>query len=905
MSSVTAPTSGYDNTPLSVSWTVTNAGQYPASGSWVDQVYLDPAGGSQSTTPVDSLTFTGTLDPGQDYTQTATLTAPTTVGQYFVRVVTDSGQSVQELSYTNNTGIAGQPYNDQAAYTATVTPSATTVSAGTPVVLSGVATLTSNGGPAAYVPVAVQVQVDGTTRTLTATTDANGSYSVTFQPLPDEAGEYSVTAADPGVTNPAVQSEFTIVGMTATPATANVTVVPNTPLSGTFTLTDLSDTTLTGLTATASGGPAGLTVNLTPPSQIAGDGTATLSYSLDDTSTQGANGVVTIQVTTTQGAVLDILLEVTVDPLKPVLAANPGSLDSGMVVGSQTLVSFTVTNNGGAPSGALQVNLPSTPYMTLASPATIPSLAPGASSTVTVELTPPANLPLEEYEGSIGIGGTNTGISVPFTFVATTTATGTVQILVDDNYTFEEAGSPRVQGATVSLLNPYDNTDVVETGTTDSSGQVTFTNVPAGPYDLQVEATGHSNYENSFTVTSGITNSDEVFIAEQFVTYTWNVVQTTIQDTYQIQLETTFQTDVPAPVVTITAPSTIPTLVPGQSWTFDATITNHGLIAAQGVTLTMPTDPEYTFTALSTDIGTLPAQSSVQVPITVTRVAPQSLSLSTGGTTFTANVVVPNPVGQDTASTVYVDYTNTGNVAIPAPLLMLTASQGGSDGGFLSLDPSLAGLAYDSNVTPSSFNDSVQFLASGATPGLLGPGETEQIPVYYAGWLSSQWSSSTPVTFSLTEVDTTDSDAIDWPSVLPGLQLGSINDAAWNAIGPIVAANMGPTWGQYVQTLDNDAAYLAGIGEPITDASQLLSFRIEKANAAYAAPTITSVTAASLPVPGLTLSFVQSFQQLISAPLHARHSRLRLDGQLGYIRRPNDQWRRLDRRRRGFILLRA
>ncbi len=378
--------------------------------------------------------------------------------------------------------------------------------------------------------------------------------------------------------------------------------------------------------------------------------------------------------------------------------------------------------------------------MTLASPATIPSLAPGASSTVTVELTPPANLPLEEYTGTIGIGGTGTGISVPFTFTAITTATGTVTVLVDDNYTFEEAGSPRVQGATVNLLNPYDNTDVVETGTTDASGSVTFTNVPAGPYDLQVTAPGHSSYDNSFTVVPGITNSDEVFIAEQFVTYTWNVVQTTIQDTYQIQLQTTFQTDVPAPVVTITAPSSIPTLVPGQSWTFNVMITNHGLIAAQGVTLTMPTDPEYTFTALSTDIGVVPAESSVTVPITVDARGSAVALHQHGGTTFTASVVVPSPVGQDTASTVYVDYTNTGNVAIPAPLLVLTATQGSSQGGFLSLDSSVSGLAYNSNVTPSGFSDAVQFLASGATPGMLEPGESEQIPVYYGGWLSSQWS---------------------------------------------------------------------------------------------------------------------------------------------------------------------
>ena len=182
-----------------------------------------------------------------------------------MRVVTDSGQSVQELSYSNNTGVAAQPYNDQAAYTVTVTPSATTVSAGTPVVLSGVATLTSDGDPAADVPVAVQILVAGTTRTLTATTDSNGNYSVTFQPLPDEAGDYSVTAADPGVTNPAVQAQFAIVGMTAFPGHREGDGRSQHAADGHFTLTNLSDVTFSGLTATASGGPAGLTVQLTPP----------------------------------------------------------------------------------------------------------------------------------------------------------------------------------------------------------------------------------------------------------------------------------------------------------------------------------------------------------------------------------------------------------------------------------------------------------------------------------------------------------------------------------------------------------------------------------------------------------------------------------------------------------------
>src|SRR5208337_945614 len=123
---------------------------------------------------------------------------------------------------------------------------------------------------------------------------------------------------------------------------------------------------------------------------------------------------------------------------------------------------------------------------------------------------------------------------------------------------------------------------------------------------------------------------------------------------------------------------------------------------------------------------------------------------------------------------------------------MLTATQGSSQGAFLSLDSSLSGLAYNSNTTPAGFSDDVQFLASGATPGMLEPGESEKIPVYYAGWLSSQWTSA-PVTFSLSEVGTNDPDPVDWSSVAPGLRLASINDSAWNAITPILAANMGST----------------------------------------------------------------------------------------------------------------
>ncbi len=80
VSSVSAPTTRYDDSPLAISWTVTNTGQYPASGDWLDQVYLDPVGGPQSTSRADTVAFDGTVDAGQSYTQSDTLPPPATDG---------------------------------------------------------------------------------------------------------------------------------------------------------------------------------------------------------------------------------------------------------------------------------------------------------------------------------------------------------------------------------------------------------------------------------------------------------------------------------------------------------------------------------------------------------------------------------------------------------------------------------------------------------------------------------------------------------------------------------------------------------------------------------------------------------------------------------------------------------
>ncbi len=187
--------------------------------------------------------------------------------------------------------------------------------------------------------------------------------------------------------------------------------------------------------------------------------------------------------------------------------------------------------------------------------------------------------------------------------------------------------------------------------------------------------------------------------------------------------------------------------------------------------------------------NTLPGGSySVRVTDSMgdTQTLSNALAVTAGGSgVLTTTISTPNPIGYHEPSVFYVQYSNIGTAPMPAPLLVVTATQNGLQGAFLSLDSSVAGLGYDSNTTPAGFSQTVQFLASGAIPGILEPGESVTVPVYYGGWLTSQWDfSRPPIIFSLGDLDTTNTQTIDWSSLEAGLQPGSINQTAWNAIYP-------------------------------------------------------------------------------------------------------------------------
>ncbi|KQP20290.1 LamG-like jellyroll fold domain-containing protein [Pseudorhodoferax sp. Leaf265] len=639
------PPSGYAQTRIDLSWTVTNQGLATANGGFRDRVYLSRDDVlSSADRLVAAVIHTSPVPQGQSYTQTASILLPEETGVYRVIVVTDALSSVNEGSERNNVGVSSLPLNVRAPITATVQTAVTQLAvsgeAGQTVVpMTGTATDVRTGQAAANTAVKVMVRVGTVERLLDATTDASGKFSVDFVPLPGEAGIFEIGAGFTGDKDFTVQDSFKLLAIEASVPYIRAMGTNETPLEGSFVLENMGNVPLTGLTAAVEGLASNFqfeVVNLA--TSLAGDGSVTVNWRLTGhgITDQLVASKGMLVLTTAEGATERLVLDLACIPQTPKLVATPGYLAQGMLMGRQTLVSFEVTNQGAADTGPVTVQLPDFPWLKLVSPAVIDNIAAGGKATVTVALSPTEdNADLIRYDGNIALNARLGGLAMPFQFRAVSEAKGEMRVSVEDQLTYYAEGAPKVAGATVTLTDPY-TFDVVATATTDASGTVLLTGVPEGNYILTVNADKHSSYRATKMITAGTTSEQTIFLDRQLVSYSWNVVPVEIQDRYQIKLESTFETEVPVPVITVDALK-MPVVLPGVTSTITIKVSNHGLIQAEDVRINVPNDDLFEIVALTNVIDILPAKSSVEVPITIRvkdGVTPEMLaaaSLSNGG----------------------------------------------------------------------------------------------------------------------------------------------------------------------------------------------------------------------------------------------------------------------------------
>ncbi len=214
----------------------------------------------------------------------------------------------------------------------------------------------------------------------------------------------------------------------------------------------------------------------------------------------------------------------------------------------------------------------------------------------------------------------------------------------------------------------------------------------------------------------------------------------------------------------------------------------------------------------------------------------------------------PNAVLVGAQGGISITYVNDGNTDALAPLMELTAEYAALP------EAVLVGAGPAEQVGPIFAAAPLWFLgiSSSGPAGVLRPGESGVINIpFQTTGLVGQY-----IDFDVQLAD--DSQPMDWASQESALQLPTIPNAAWPAVFANFVVNMGPTVATYHAALAADATYLGEIGEPTDNVLTLVSFELEKANAAFTTQTLDTVTDDSLPAPGMALTFQRSFQASIA-----------------------------------------
>ncbi|KAG2492959.1 hypothetical protein HYH03_008867 [Edaphochlamys debaryana] len=301
------------------------------------------------------------------------------------------------------------------------------------------------------------------------------------------------------------------------------------------------------------------------------------------------------------GIYTKVFLRVMVTAARTQLSLDPpGRLTAVLPPGGATTLRVTVTNTGNLASGLLRLpNISSSSaasWLSAISPLPLPPLPPGASAALELQLRAPPGAELGTvYTASMelrGDGGRGS-VGLSLELAVASEPTGTLQVMVVDEYFTYDPAKPRLPGARVVVRGP--RYDIVASGLTDTDGLVVFANLTAGfTYGLDVFSANHTSASRTVALTGGF-RSMQVFLPRSVVQVTFKVVPTVFREEVKIEVLVVYQTFVPMPVIRLIPPRlVVRELLAAGSQVME--VFNSGLVAVDGSYLDLPNNsPDFGF----------------------------------------------------------------------------------------------------------------------------------------------------------------------------------------------------------------------------------------------------------------------------------------------------------------------
>lgn len=563
---------------------VTNTGVLTMPAQIRTTIYLDKS-------EMARLYTTQALEPGETDTLSTSFVAPDWLGGHRVYATVNEDKRIQELITGNNT-------SDDASLTIVV-PFTTTLEVDKQSYKPG-ETVVFTGSVSKIRPEGTQVEIylinNGSRQSIMATSDESGHFTAEYKPFSSQMGHFIAGSCYPGENKTEEMASFDIYGISVKNkdngrSYATCELGMGETYNGTIVISNPCLLSQSGLTLTQKTQSGNCEFNFSTPTIIGAGSAVEINCSIKGNAVSSGSDwqEMPLEFTTAEGSKQSFTIYYFVYPQKAKLEVSTSHINTTMTHGVSRDYPVTIRNIGKNETGKITLVLPS--FIQTNTPQEMASLQQGDSAVIVLRFITTDDMKLNvPVTGRLGINCEHgDGASISFQVTPVSDVNGTLRVDAVDEYTFYTDEAPHVSNANVQIKKPYTN-EVVAEGLTGENGVFTAV-LPEGWYTMTVTADKHDGYSNTVIVDPGVVKDEEVFLSYQTVTYSWNVVETTVEDEYVFETTATFETNVPKPVVVISLPDQQPELYE----IFPIVAVNKGLLNAVDVNLAMSISNSYTF----------------------------------------------------------------------------------------------------------------------------------------------------------------------------------------------------------------------------------------------------------------------------------------------------------------------
>ena len=521
-----------------------------------------------------------------------------------------------------------------------------------PIRITGQLVSTAGREPAANAALLLLLRTHGVDRRINLRSDANGRFDYSFVPQSTDAGAYEVRIThsdDAANTSRPADGSFTINRLSADTSRYKFNATRGQTSTATVRVTASAGTGATGVRWEARGVdqpsgslPPGITLETGEPIDIAAGATAPINIRLTGSDSAGATGTIILKLFAAESGSTpraELRLDYQLHEALPQLVSDPTSLQIGVQQGATASAQVTITNKGFTPAHGVRAALQARPehalpaWVKLISSPDIGTLDVGASTVIQINASPESEASDGYHYAQLVVSANNAGGgSVPITIAVAREGEGKASFKFVDIYTgtIDEHGNTieGLEGARITLQHETLSSDIRH-ATSNAQGVAELEGLPPGNWRWRASAPGHMDASGRITINATATTSERVFLDYQLVTVEFSVTETTIQDVYDIVLEATYQTQVPAPVVVMEPGSiNLPAMQQGEEITGELRLTNYGLIRADHLKFALPgTDDNFKYEFFAELPEQLPAKTSVTIPYRITSLKPLTKGL--------------------------------------------------------------------------------------------------------------------------------------------------------------------------------------------------------------------------------------------------------------------------------------